>query len=549
MKKFILIVCFLLIDIKIPLSYFNAKFEPPDGRVIHGLGQYVPFFYSDSENWQLVHEYQQAINQIPVIYSVYASIDPILSTFDSTDFQNIVSNHGYPYLLLVGISLHDASYLTGNINIPVNNILSGVLDSQIVKIAQRIKSLNAPTYVRPGFEFGTGNSGIHNDPDLTPQQFIDIWIHIHNVFFQENVSSVAWVWNTVNPSNFNYNEWYPGDQYVDWWGINYFTEGQISSANQFLNDAAAHQKPVMICESCPISNGGTTNSTNWNNWFIPYFNKIRNTPHLKAFVYISDPWDKPGFFSNWPDSRITSNEMIRQNYGIEITDTTYIHMSEYINNPGILGKIDTIAPGPVLNFSAKGDTNFIALMWQNPIDSDFVGVKIVKDTQSYPTSPFSGDLVYFGHDTTFKDRQVENNYIYYYTAYAVDGLSNYSLPSFSYASLISVTNINFLPNNTKNNYTIFKNYPNPFNSYTIFSFEVPDDLFTINIRVYDIVGNRVYNIEQLYRTKGMYQIKWDATHLPSGIYLAKLQGIRDRNDRQAGKSHIISKYIKIFLIK
>ena len=49
------------------LTYFGAKYEPPDGRVIHGLGQYVSGLYTDAENWQYVTEYQEAINEIPDI--------------------------------------------------------------------------------------------------------------------------------------------------------------------------------------------------------------------------------------------------------------------------------------------------------------------------------------------------------------------------------------------------------------------------------------------------------------------------------------------------
>ena len=344
-KKFLtnLILIFLLFfEFESGYTYFGAKFEPPDGRIIHGLGQYVSFFYSDYENWLYVQEYQNGINQIPVIYSVYAPIDPYAASLDSTDFYDIVYNHGSPYILLVGLVLHDTSFFSGQINIPVQSILSGSFDTQIIDIAQRIKVLNTPVYLRPGYEFGINNNGAHTDPDLSPTDFINIWYHIYDIFEQENMENVAWVWNTVNPQSFNYMEWYPGDDYVDWWGINYFTSGQINLSNGFLNDALSHHKPVMICESCPIQNGGTTNVSNWGDWFIPYFNIIKNNGNIKSFIYISDPWDKPGFFSQWPDSRITSNEIIRLNYQTEMQDSIYIEMVEYLNNPQIIG--DFISP-------------------------------------------------------------------------------------------------------------------------------------------------------------------------------------------------------------
>ena len=347
-----------LILFSINFAYDDAKFEPPDGRVIHGLGQYVSYFYSDQENWQLVYEYQNTLNTIPLVYSVYAYVDPLIVQMDSTDFIDIVSNHGYPYVLLIGLTLFDASYLiTGAANIPVQRLLNGDFDQQIVDLSERIKNINAPVFLRPGFEFGTNNRGIHNDPDVGPEDFKNIWYHIYNIFLQENVTNVAWVWNTVNPQLFNYIEWYPGDDYVDWWGINYFTPEQMNLSSGFLNDASFHQKPVIICESCPNQNGGTTNASNWEVWFIPYFNLIKNNNNIKLFIYISDPWDKPGFFSSWPDSRINSNETIRMNYEREMQDTTIIHMNEYLNNPYIIN--DTIIPPPVQNFSVlSGDAGY-----------------------------------------------------------------------------------------------------------------------------------------------------------------------------------------------
>ena len=84
-----------------------SKYEPPDGRVIHGVGQYISHLYTNNENWQYVSEYQNGISHIPVLYCVYAAIDPVINSLDETDFIDMVSNHGYPYVLFVGLMLHD----------------------------------------------------------------------------------------------------------------------------------------------------------------------------------------------------------------------------------------------------------------------------------------------------------------------------------------------------------------------------------------------------------------------------------------------------------
>jgi len=315
-----------------PLS--TAKFEPPDGRVIHGLGQYIPdLYYSDADNWPHVNEYQNTAEEIPLIYSVYQSINPISDMIDNTDMLDIVSNHDYPYILVVGLFLlegTDFSNLTAN----PDPILNGDWDDTIRSVANRIRNVSAPVFLRPGYEFGSGSDGIHQG--FSGPEFIAIWHYIQSVFEQENVDDVDWVWNAVNPNQFNYTSYYPGNDAVDWWGINYFTASQINQGDGFVTAASTHGKPVMICESSPIHNSGTQNSANWNNWFVPYFNKIEEYTHIKAFIYISDPWDKPGFFDWWPDSRIDSNPTISSNYANEMQNPIYIHMDEYLQNPQII---------------------------------------------------------------------------------------------------------------------------------------------------------------------------------------------------------------------
>ena len=523
-KKYVFLkhFLFLLLLSSNLFSQSLAKYEPPNGRIIHSLGQYTSYFYTKYENWQMVDQYQNGINKIPMIYSVYAGIDPILCALDSTDFEDITTNHGYPYVLMVGLILFDSSYLiTGTYNIPVQNIINGVLDSQILNVAQRIKNVGAPVYLRPGFEFGSGNSGIHNDPDVGPTEFISIWEHIYDIFTQQNVTNVAWVWNTVNPNSFNYMEWYPGDIYVDWWGINYFTLGQINNGDVFLNDAAAHGKPVMICESCPIQSGGTTNLSNWNNWFVPYFSKIKNTPHIKGFIYIHDPWDR-GPFSSWPDSRITSNPTIQNNYASELNDSIYINMDEYLANPNIIGIGDTIPPSPVSNFTADPENRQISLIWINPIEPDLYGIKILRKTSQFPQNPFDGILVFDGIDTTFTDTSLVNDTTYYYAAFAYDTVMNYSIPA-------NISGTPFAPNKilkkkqNKLHLNNFEIFPNPFNSSTNVKYSIIKKEFVV-LKIFDVLGREILSFEEGIKKPGSYSFQLNFAALSSGIYIFQISG-------------------------
>jgi hypothetical protein len=305
-------------------AHMGAKFEPDDGKVIHGLGQYVPsiFGYSDAENWQFVAAYRTAVGHVPQIYAAYLGVHLLDPVLNNTDLARIVNNRGHRYHLNLGIDLHDPDE-----SINVTAILNGDYDAQISNIATKVKSVGVPTFVRPGFEFGTGSDGAHSG--ISGSHFILVWNHIRSVFAAVGPDNVAWIWNAVNPNQFDYMSYYPGDSAVDWWGINYFTTGQMNNSEAFVLAAAAHGKPVIVCESSPIHAGGTDNPANWENWFVPYFGKITGHAHLKAFTYISDPWDRPGFWEEWATSLIDANTpaSIRDGYAAEMDDPRYIHQA------------------------------------------------------------------------------------------------------------------------------------------------------------------------------------------------------------------------------
>jgi len=64
-------------------------------------------------------------------------------------------------------------------------------------------------------------------------------------------------------------------------------------------------------------------------------------------------------------------------------------------------------------------------------------------------------------------------------------------------------------------------YPNPFNSRTVLSFELRAAR-KVELAVYDIMGREVAVLANGYRDAGNYEIDFDGTNLPSGLYFARL---------------------------
>jgi hypothetical protein len=71
-------------------------------------------------------------------------------------------------------------------------------------------------------------------------------------------------------------------------------------------------------------------------------------------------------------------------------------------------------------------------------------------------------------------------------------------------------------------YSLSNNYPNPFNPSTTISYSVPELSF-VTIIVYDVLGKEISTLVNNEKPVGSYEVEFNATALPSGIYFYKLQ--------------------------
>lgn len=71
-------------------------------------------------------------------------------------------------------------------------------------------------------------------------------------------------------------------------------------------------------------------------------------------------------------------------------------------------------------------------------------------------------------------------------------------------------------------FTLNQNYPNPFNPSTILSYTLKTDGY-VKLTIYNLVGQSVQVLVDGFRTSGDYEVSFDASDLPAGIYLYKLQ--------------------------
>ncbi len=73
-----------------------------------------------------------------------------------------------------------------------------------------------------------------------------------------------------------------------------------------------------------------------------------------------------------------------------------------------------------------------------------------------------------------------------------------------------------------NRFTLYPNYPNPFNASTILSFDIPHRSH-VQINILDVRGRFVQCIANKLMDTGRHTITFDANHLASGIYFSQMK--------------------------
>lgn len=71
-------------------------------------------------------------------------------------------------------------------------------------------------------------------------------------------------------------------------------------------------------------------------------------------------------------------------------------------------------------------------------------------------------------------------------------------------------------------FKLYQNYPNPFNPSTSIKFSVPERT-NVKLSVYNILGSEVANLVNETKNAGEYEVEFDGSKLPSGVYLYKIE--------------------------
>ena len=70
-------------------------------------------------------------------------------------------------------------------------------------------------------------------------------------------------------------------------------------------------------------------------------------------------------------------------------------------------------------------------------------------------------------------------------------------------------------------FTLFHNYPNPFNPSTKIRYEIPERSF-VTLKVYDVLGKEIATLVNEEKLNGNYEVEFNGIGLASGIYYYRI---------------------------
>ena len=335
------------------LTYtYDAKFEPPTGRIVHGMGQWINY------NTQYVALFSESYK--PASELIFIDIGDTPRGWEPVKIKGALVKMGAEGRIpSIDIGLRGLKFSKAELDAMADPLFgiddelvagSSKYEARVNDVITIVKEFKKPVMVRIGGEFSGWWNGYH------PYEYPKAFRKIVNMFRSAGVENVAFIWCYEPAAANDFDEknaageykWFPGNDVVDWYGIDLFANKDISGSSQtaagvltnygktlrFLDFAKVNNKPVYLAETSPSDVKITTSvedgKTDWEAWFKPYFALMSAHPQIKWFHYINYDWGKTnsGEIQGWQNADISINSYISSQFVAEMKKPGYLHLPE-----------------------------------------------------------------------------------------------------------------------------------------------------------------------------------------------------------------------------
>jgi len=128
----------------------------------------------------------------------------------------------------------------------------------------------------------------------------------------------------------------------------------------------------------------------------------------------------------------------------------------------------------------------------------------------------------FGTNWKFRGQGIEN-YGTVTFAFGTDkvfvGINSASVWKRGLAEIIGIKNISSL---VPDKFSLSQNYPNPFNPSTNIRYQITNSKY-VTLKLFDVLGKEIASLVNEKQSPGTYEVTWDGSNYPSGVYYYKLE--------------------------
>jgi sugar lactone lactonase YvrE len=116
------------------------------------------------------------------------------------------------------------------------------------------------------------------------------------------------------------------------------------------------------------------------------------------------------------------------------------------------------------------------------------------------------------------DLELDANNNLYVSGFSIGTGTSYDYVTIKYSQLVGIEPVS---SEIPNEFLLLQNYPNPFNPVTNIEFSIPKNS-SVKITVYNSSGKEIETIVNGELSAGTYNVDWNASKYPSGVYFYKL---------------------------
>ena len=281
-------------DVAPPVKTPRAKYEPVGDSVYHGAS--LPDAWSENGLRHQIADYNAAAGKKISVVTWFASAyeKGRMTNWSQSYAPNLARVQRLGAVSLIKFSTQDYAWDETHKMADLKAIGRGMWDEYFKQAAISVKAFGGPVFISIDHEMN-GNwypySQAYPSAQTTAADYVAAWKRIVDIFNKNGATNVAWVWspNVPDVGGVGYENYYPGDGYVDWIGVSLYSGNDPTAMDEIYQKYSA-KKPFFITEwaTSPAKNQYNPQFPGEVAWVKEFFETLNDRyPRVKAISWFN----------------------------------------------------------------------------------------------------------------------------------------------------------------------------------------------------------------------------------------------------------------------